>query len=197
LLKPERNQGHGRMRRHRQIITAGLLMLAIASVTPTVASAGPLLSGYGGPGQGNQAILGSALLGGPSAGGGSGGHNGSSGRGSGASGSLGGAAGGQSGAGAGAASAGSAASAGGVGAAGGAHAASANRGKHGTGAVRGASGAGRVSSAHPSSLTASSGSVSGSQTLGLSGADLLYILLAFGVLVFAGLLTKRLAREPG
>ena len=35
------------------------------ALCPAAALAGSLLSGYGGPGQGNQAILGSALLGGP------------------------------------------------------------------------------------------------------------------------------------
>jgi hypothetical protein len=41
-----------------------------AMAFPTAAVAGPLLSGYGGPGQGSQAILGSTLLNGPSGGGG-------------------------------------------------------------------------------------------------------------------------------
>ncbi|HEY2182156.1 MAG TPA: hypothetical protein VGH09_10835 [Solirubrobacteraceae bacterium] len=43
----------------------------LAMAFPTAAVAGPLLSGYGGPGQGSQAILGSTLLNGPSGGGGS------------------------------------------------------------------------------------------------------------------------------
>jgi hypothetical protein len=64
------------MTSHRKItpiITAfAVLSLAIAPA----ARATPLLSGYGGPGQGNQAILGSTLLGGP---GGSGGGGSSSG----------------------------------------------------------------------------------------------------------------------
>jgi hypothetical protein len=62
------------------IRSAGLLLgvlLALAAALPLSAHAGPLLSGYGGPGQGNQAILGSTLLG--PAGGGSPGAGGPSG----------------------------------------------------------------------------------------------------------------------
>jgi len=43
-----------------------------AACMPIAAQANPLLSGYGGPGQGNQAILGAALLKGGGGGGGSG-----------------------------------------------------------------------------------------------------------------------------
>lgn len=46
----------------------GTLVLLVA--LPAVAQASPLLSGYGGPGQGSQAILGAALVNGPSGGGG-------------------------------------------------------------------------------------------------------------------------------
>jgi hypothetical protein len=55
-----------------------VLALLIAALTVPAASASPLLSGYGGPGQGNQVILGSALLNGPSdrGGGSSGGGSG-------------------------------------------------------------------------------------------------------------------------
>jgi hypothetical protein len=51
------------------------------SALPATAHAGPLLSGYGGPGQGNQAILGSALLGGSAGGSGTSGRGGSGSRG--------------------------------------------------------------------------------------------------------------------
>src|SRR2546430_7195651 len=62
----------GSMKTRRRIIeTAGCALLAAALLAPS-ASAGPLLSGYGGPGGGNQAILGSGLLNGPGSGGGSG-----------------------------------------------------------------------------------------------------------------------------
>jgi hypothetical protein len=36
-----------------------------------------------------------------------------------------------------------------------------------------------------------------SPTLGLSGADLLYILIAFGALASTAVLTRRFARPPG
>lgn len=46
-----------------------LLALGLSAWSPAAAYAGPLLSGYGGPGDGAQALLGSALLNGPSQGG--------------------------------------------------------------------------------------------------------------------------------
>jgi hypothetical protein len=54
-------------------VVAGAVFVgtAFAIACPTGAVASPLLSGYGGPGQGPQAILGSTLLNGPSGGGGS------------------------------------------------------------------------------------------------------------------------------
>jgi hypothetical protein len=58
------------MTNHRKIISAASLLVTLA-IAPTAAVAGPLLSGYGGPGQGSQAILGSALLNGGKGGGGS------------------------------------------------------------------------------------------------------------------------------
>jgi hypothetical protein len=80
-----RNPRQGSMTRHRKITPAVGLCLALAVVIPGAAQASPILSGYGGPGQGNQAILGSALLNSPSGGGG----GGSAGGGSGASGATG------------------------------------------------------------------------------------------------------------
>jgi hypothetical protein len=58
------------MTNHRKIIAAASLLVTFAAA-PASAGAGPLLSGYGGPGQGSQAILGSALLNGGKGGGGS------------------------------------------------------------------------------------------------------------------------------
>ena len=49
------------MKKQRSIIAIAAL-LATAGASTTATAAGPLLSGYGGPGQGNQAILGSTLL---------------------------------------------------------------------------------------------------------------------------------------
>jgi hypothetical protein len=54
------------------ILSTACAALLGAALTPALASAGSLLSGYGGPGQGSQAILGSTLLNGPRGGGSSG-----------------------------------------------------------------------------------------------------------------------------
>jgi hypothetical protein len=60
------------MTRHRMIVSILVLVPVLLTATRSSALASPLLSGYGGPGQGSQAILGSALLNGPRGGGGSG-----------------------------------------------------------------------------------------------------------------------------
>jgi len=175
------------MRSHRLTLTAALLVLAVSAVAPAAAGAGPLLSGYGGPGQGNQAILGSALVNGEggSSGGGSAGAAGSSAAGSGA---------GAGGAGAGASTVTRSSSA--AGAPGGAPAAAHRRGKQANRPLAGTFSSATAASAQSSSLSASRGRAGGAQTLGLSGADLLYMLLAFGALAFTGLLTAKLAHEP-
>ncbi len=188
------------MKQQRLTITATLLALAVLGAAPTVASAGPLLSGYGGPGQGNQAILGSAVVNGGSGGGhsGSGGSTGAGGHSSTGSSSAGVDA---AGAGTAAPSAGTApraATGASAGAKGGAPAAASHNGrKQANRQLAGSSGTGSAASAGFSTSSASRGGAGGGQTLGLSGADLLYILLAFGALVFTGVITRRLAREPG
>jgi hypothetical protein len=158
-------------------ITATVTLLALAlAVSP--ASANPLLSGYGGPGEGNQAILGSALLNGPSGGGsGSAGSGGSA-----AGGGLASARGGSG-----------LASAGGSGQA----PSAAGRGRRAAGVARTASGSNgsQTQTATPSSA-ASHAAVPGAQTLGISGADLLDIMVALGVLLATGALTRRLAYRP-
>src|SRR5438874_7144215 len=59
----------GSMKTHRRRIQrVGLAVVAIGTCWPLPAHASPLLSGYGGPGQGSQAILGSTLFGGPGGG---------------------------------------------------------------------------------------------------------------------------------
>jgi hypothetical protein len=189
------------MRRQRLTITATLLALAGLSMAPTFASAaGPLLSGYGGPGQGNQAILGSAVVNGGSGGGSKGSGGGGSGSSSSGSSSLSAAAGNSvAGAGSATSSAGTdsrSAAGAGTNAGAPAPAASHSSGKQAKPTLAGTSKTGAAASGGSSSLTASRGAVGGSQTLGLSGADLLYVLLAFGVLVFTGLLTRSLARDP-
>lgn len=45
-------------------VLVGFVGLAVAGWAPSPAAANPLLSGYGGPGQGSQAILGSTIIGG-------------------------------------------------------------------------------------------------------------------------------------
>jgi hypothetical protein len=62
----------GSCRRKNWIAVSLMLTLcALCALMPVAACANPLLSGYGGPGQGDQAILGATLLGGSSSGGGS------------------------------------------------------------------------------------------------------------------------------
>src|SRR4051812_5612016 len=67
----------------RPMLIAALLAAGALACAPAGADAGSLLSGYGGPGQGSQALLGSALIGGGGgsssggSGGGSGGPSGS------------------------------------------------------------------------------------------------------------------------
>jgi hypothetical protein len=177
------------MTSHRTISLTLTLLAVLVTVAPSSAFAGSLLSGYGGPGEGNQAILGSALLGG------AGGGSGSSGGASGASGSS---------------SSGPAAVGTQVGVAGarsgsGGPDSKAHKGagRRATGGSAGSLGHGRETSggtarAYP---TVSAGDTSqqasvASQTLGLSGEDLAYILLAVGALAFTGILTRRLAQAP-
>jgi hypothetical protein len=172
----------------QRTISLTLTFLAVLlSTAPSSAFANPLLSGYGGPGEGNQAILGSTLVGGPGGGGGSAGGAAGGSPGS----SLGGAVGsgarsaqsdatptGSSGRGSGVRAGGRAA---GVG--------SGSRGPSGK-ASGGATRAYPLSSAENASQAASGET----QTLGISGEDVAYIFLALGALAFTGVLTRRLAR---
>ena len=162
------------MNRHRNIISSAGLLAAIMVATPVAAHANPLLSGYGGPGQGSQLILGSSLLGGTGGGGAS-------------------AAGGAS----------TAATRGGLGGASAPSAsrssASAVHAAHGVvlrrrssagGAAAGTSGGAPVAfpaSAHQAAPPA----------LGVSQQDLLYIVLALCILAVAGVLTRRLTYPRG
>jgi hypothetical protein len=157
---------------------AAVLALSIA-LTPTAAPASTLLSGYGGPGQGNQAILGAALLNGQSGGGGGGG---STGGGSSSSSTTNLAAPTTT-----ASTQGSPTSP--------RHARSGAAGKHDLRA-KGSSGApnGRqAESGAVGSYNVSAGGGSAQPLLGLTGDVLLYIALALGVLVFTGVLTRRFA----
>ena len=172
------------MTNHRLTIAGVSVALALASaLLPTAALGSPLLSGYGGPGTGNQALLGSTLLNGPAGGGGSGGGGASEG-GAGSPGSEGTLAGG-----------------------GGERATHAGSGR--TGAARSTGGKSRTHAAgktsaggagpHPATLPPASARERGGagQAPVLSGANLLYVLLALAALVATGAFTRRLTRQPG
>ena len=180
------------MRRHRHCTHAALITFALLCVSAAPAAASStLLSGYGGPGQGNQAIIGSALVGG--------GHSGGSGRGG---------SGGAGGAGS-AGGSGSSSSASGLSPSSIALAPATGAARTGSGAPsRRSASAGKPASprkptaktgpapAHPLAAPVASRSA-GSGALGLSGADVGYIVLASGLLALTALLTVRLSRRPG
>jgi len=166
----------------KAISTVTLSALALAALVPGVCAANPLLSGYGGPGQGSQMVLGSTLLGG-------GGGSSGAGAGAGAAGTAGG-------------SESSRASSSGAGGA-----TPARKGERGVvrkraGTKAGASGASSASgaAAQPSGassrLAASESHTAGTPTLGLSSEDLVYTLLALGALITTAALTRRLTRRP-
>jgi hypothetical protein len=158
------------MKTHRKIIPIVALALALAAVAPASAPATSILSGYGGPGQGTQAILGSTLMNGPSSG--SGGPPGV-----------------VSTAGTPTAGAGSSSAAGGS--------SSARRAKASRPA-RNATGQPVPGASTPLSTAAiSRASTGGSGVLGLSNAAFLIVLLALGALLFTGLLTRGLAKASG
>jgi hypothetical protein len=172
------------MRGHRLTITAIVASLTMPAVVPAAALAGPLLSGYGGPGQGNQAILGSGLVGGRG-GDGSGGHGASAGAASGA---------GREG------SVDSAAVPAGAGGANSSGGTSSPKGRHPQAADSTPAAVRSRPGERPPGLTrtaATSAAAGGGGTLGLSGADALYILLALGAPALTGALTRVLARQTG
>jgi hypothetical protein len=166
------------LKSHRGLIYRAVLTGAVVLVcAPACAQAGSLLSGYGGPGQGSQALLGSTVVGGSGGGGGSsssGGGRTSSGAGSGSpTGSLA------------AAPATSGRSTGAQGSR-----AARRRGRVAALAVAAAPAA----NARPAALHFHE-TGAGSSTLGLSGIDLAYILAVLCGLVVVALLTRGLARS--
>jgi hypothetical protein len=175
--------------RSRRIITPTIAWLvALAAAMPAAAAAGSLLSGYGGPGQGNQAILGSALLnggGGPQNGGGSNGGAGLQGGGVSTT------------------TVGSSTSGAHNGGAHTGRGSAAGSGSRPSTAGRGVAGLAGAASGDGSRLrTASSRDAAsrerdGSETLGLTGADISYVLLALLALIATGILTRRIARTAG
>src|SRR5262245_57462224 len=161
------------MNTHRKIIFSAGLLAAIVVATPVAAYASPLLSGYGGPGQGSQMILGSSLLNGPGEGR--------------------------------AAAAGEASTAATRGDLGSATAGSTSRSS--ASAVHAAHGAvlrlrssGAAPAGTPGVARGTPGGALGTYparqaappALGVSEQDVLYIVLALGILAFAGVLTRRL-----
>jgi hypothetical protein len=156
------------MRTKRRTIPTGSIAfaatVAIAAATPSLATAGPLLSGYGGPGQGNQVILGSTLLGGPG-----GGSSAAAGTGS------------ESGEAAAQRSDGASLASG------------ARRGPAGTRRHASLAGAASATGLAPRSYPAVETTAGASDNLGLSGTHILYIVLAAVALAFTGVLTRMVA----
>jgi hypothetical protein len=165
------------MKPHRTIIPIVGLLMALSAAGPAAAPANPLLSGYGGPGQGSQAILGSALLNGPGSGRGGGSGNASS--------STPAASGSQT---TGANPAPAATTQGRRASSGGSPRAGTEGGERGAVGQSSPS----VSVAYPASERGAAALQSGA--LGLSGEDLLFIILALFALAFTGGLTRRLTR---
>ncbi len=175
-LASEGNPRQGRMRRHRVITTAAFLALAV----PAAAQGSSLLSGYGGPGQGNQAILGATVIGGGASGGSTG--SGSS------------------------ASSGSGGSGLALSPTPSTSPTTAKAQSHSHGKAHRAGRAtkrqDRASTSPPnayratSTLSANETASVATPTLGISGADLVYILVAFGALALTGAITGRLVRRP-
>jgi hypothetical protein len=160
------------MGRQRLITMLGLAALVGCAMPASALASSTLLSGYGGPGQGNQAIIGSTLVGG--SGGGRGGAGGGEAPASSSAGSttslvLAGAAAGSSPAGS----------------------------KVSRPARSRAGHSSKPASPAYQPTTLSSASGDGGATLGLTGSDVFYIVLAFGALVLTALVTVRLARRVG
>ena len=168
------------MGRHR-IITTTVLTVALLCVPASALASSTLLSGYGGPGQGNQAIIGSTLVGGSGGGKGGGGSGGGSGsEPSGSSASL-------------ALPAQSSAPTPKKAAPSGRTRAPAH---HRPTKVSGSKHASKTG-APAYKRTAATVQAGGGKTLGLTGADFFYIVLAACVLALTAVITGRVARRAG
>jgi hypothetical protein len=181
------------MRRNRITLGTLALLVLLAAFAPAALAGGPLLSGYGGPGAGAQAIIGGTLLNRPTGGSG-GGSGGSAGGSSSSSSSVSSSSPSSSSS---VADASRVASGGGAatsGSSGGPASSAASHGDRGAAAGRGAS-AGRAgtysSQSHPESPVAASASAAESSWL--TGGDLLALVLAAGVLALLAVATVRLA----
>lgn len=190
-------QGQGSMRTHTTIITA-LAAFALLCLPASALAGSPLLSGYGGPGAGEQQLVGAGLVNG-GGGGGSGGHT-FGGSGSGSGGGLE-AGSGQRGAAdtasthhggsesrRGGAGAPSASGRGGDGGEGPGGSTTGGGSQRGSAATQGPA----TSSGQPARSSAGADTIS-STALGLSGDELLLAALAVLVLLCVALLTRRLA----
>ncbi len=182
------------MRRNRITLGTLALLVLLAAFAPAALAGGPLLSGYGGPGAGAQAIIGGTLLNRPTggSGGGSGGNAGGSSSSSSSVSSS------SSSSSSSVADASPVASGGGPatsGSSGGpASSATPQHGDRGAAAGRGTS-AGRAgtysSQSHPEAPVVASASAAESSWL--TGGDLLALVLAAGVLALVAVATVRLA----
>jgi len=165
------------MRSRRTITLTIASLMTLSAALPAAAWASPLLSGYGGPGQGSQAIIGGGLVngggGGPPSGGGPSGSGESA-----------------TSADAGTGSAPVTASGGGGGAAIAHHVV-----KNGAARKRSAVQGGTASAGGSASLSLAARHLSeGSGAFGVSAESVLLVFLALGALIFTGLLTRRMAR---
>jgi hypothetical protein len=164
------------MKSHRKITPIIALAVTLSAFAPASAPASSLLSGYGGPGQGAQAILGSALLNGPSGRGGGGSGGGPAGGSPTGTAPLG------------------AVSTGGrtTGSGAGRHRPATARNGSQTAATATGSG---VNGSYP--RVGAQASAGGTGPLGLSDSAFLFALLALTALLFTGLLTRGLTKASG
>jgi hypothetical protein len=180
------------MKRKIRIATALALAGFLSVSAPMAVNANPLLSGYGGPGAGEQTIVGSAHLGGSSGGGGTGAHGGATG-GSSVSGGRtpSGSGGALSGGGGSTFTTGGSTSTGTHRSHAGSGGKPTARSGAGSGGILHAGRASRSAFVYPSSLRSVSAS---SSALGMSGGSLVLLIGTVAALALVGTLTIRLAR---
>jgi len=176
------------MSTYRRAILAIIAATALPVLAPAAAPGNSLLSGYGGPGQGSEAILGSGLING-GGGGGSGGSRSSGGSGGSPSGSA-----VPSGGPSSSVATGSPQRVATPAARIRRRTSSPSRREVPPVAVGGSSSAGASTAYHASSEGGSQAVAVASDPLGISGADLAYVLVAAAALALTGLLTRQLTQ---
>src|SRR5437764_957114 len=164
----------------RSLIPHVAVLCGLCVGAPASALASPLLSGYGGPGQGSQVILGSALVNGPRGGGGSSGGGSSNGGGPAAPATV-----TQAGTGGGTVHSHSTPTR-----------VSSTKGTAARGSEPHRSRAASGSAARGAPVSVEGRTVSHSAALGLSSGDLVLIIVAACALAAIGFMTGRLARVP-